>query len=122
MIQKININKLGYFHDKKRLDKLNSLVEIHTRLSPELLMQTGCSFQEAMQILFVLVHLYVANPYLLVYIIDDPEAPIEKRPLSMGLPTLPYIFPDGETVVEDKEKLFFGFEFDLVSNNIEFEV
>ena len=123
MPNKIDISRVTYFTDPKRLDQLNELVALHSSLSPELLMvATGCTYHEGSRILFILFEAYLAEAFLLVYIIDDQEAPVEKRLLSLGLPNIPYIYSDGDKTVFTKDDLFFGFEFDLVSQDIEFEV
>ncbi len=111
-----------FFRDDTRLQKLNVLFEIHTTLSPSLIMSaTNCDLSDALAILILLYEKYYADARILVYHRDEPDQPFQRRPFSDGLPKIPLAF-DGEfgvREVTDAEELFVRFEFDLQHEDIQ---
>lgn len=114
-LQKIKLTQSEHFKNRANIDKLNRLVEIHTTLSPTLLMDvTNCTFDDALYVLMVLYELYIVDGFILVYYMKDQGSAIQRRSFSSGFPQLPLRYAyEGRTIIIKRENLlFFKFEFD----------
>jgi hypothetical protein len=115
----ISLSKSVFSENKKRLELLNDIVAHHTTLSPGLLMSyTGCSLRDAFYVLVLLFERNLAEGYLWIYHIANPEHAIQRRALSTGLPKVPFAYrdEDGEVTVTDLTEISYTFEFDIKPN------
>ncbi len=104
--------RIPYFSDAAHLAALNDVVGLHTRLAPNvLMMSTGCSFKQAMRILWLLFELEFAEGFLLLYLRDDPDVFIDRRSLIEGLPDFPLQYNYGANSVESADDILYSFEF-----------
>lgn len=112
-------SEFPYFSSEDRIQQLNRIVRLHTELSPQVIMTaTGCSFQQALQILLVLFELELAEAFILVYLRDDPDVYIAKRHIRDGPPKFPFQYDHGDQVVNDPNEVLYGFEFDISTKRI----
>ena len=121
-MQEVNVTYFSAFSGANRLQKLNDFVQDRVTLMPhEMAIATGCSLVEATALLMLLYHLYIADPYLLVFHKSHPFEMILKLPLEGGLPKLPLVCDLCEDEITDPDSLFYDFEFKLKSN-VQFRV
>lgn len=109
----IDLNgRIPYFSKSIRLIALNDIVSLHQRLTPNIvMMSTGCSFKQALQVLWLLFEFGYAQAFILVYLKDDPEVFIERRSLFDGLPEFPLVYDFGSKIVETSQDVLYSFEF-----------
>jgi hypothetical protein len=106
--------KFYYFHDPSKLKQLNDIIQLHSLITPNILiMATGCSFKQATQILLLLFELDIADCFVLIYLKDDPEVYIAKRSLFEGLPSFPYSYDYNAKTVPNASDVIYGFEFKI---------
>lgn len=113
------LNQSVFSEDPESLGLLNEIVAHHETLSPGLLMSsTGCSLRDSFYILILLFERHLAEGYLVIYHLINPDRAIFRRPLSSGLPKTPFIYDsdDGEVTVNDIEDIFYTIEFDLLKD------
>jgi len=123
MTQKVNLYSICCFSESDRLRELNRLVAIHTDLMPhQVAAATGCELKEAMEVLVLLYHLYLADAFTLVYHNEHPNTPAIALEVSKGVPpALPVICPLCEKEINDPNELSYGFLVKL-NENVEFVV
>ena len=112
-----------FFQDVINLERLNAVLKIHNKLSPNLIIGgTGCSFQEALQILILLFEMRLADGFILVYLKDIPDAFIGRNPLEHGFPKFPYSYNYGDDVIGSPDEVLYEFEFQTNIDDIRFMV
>jgi hypothetical protein len=113
----VPIDAFPFFAEEWRLERLNRTVERSQQLmAQQIAGATGCDVQVAFNFLMYLVNSFLADPYLLIYCLEnasDPPHPIDSRPLSDGPPSLPYICPDSGYEVTDRDELAYDVMFVL---------
>lgn len=108
----INLSKFPFFKDKTARELLNRHIQNNPDVMPHgIAVVTGCSFNEATQILFLLFHLYLAEVFLLVYHNDHPTRAIMARKLSEGFPILPVTCPICDRDIELESELAYDLLF-----------
>jgi hypothetical protein len=108
----VKLSKVYYFNEDSHLEKLNRHVRIHTDLMPhQVAAATGCKLEEAMEVLMLLFHLYLAEALLLVYHNDHPNIPAKALNISEGLPSLPFICDVCEKEISNPDELSYDFLF-----------
>jgi hypothetical protein len=108
----INLKRFPYFNKDRPLRELNHLAEIHDNLMPhQVAAATGCSLDEAMGVLLLLVDRALVEAFLLVYHNAHPDIPVLARSMLEGFPTPPLTCKICEKDIEQGTELSYDFLF-----------
>ena len=105
----LSLNNIPYFRNDKTLQDLNRIVETRSNLMPhELAVAVGCSVQEALEVLMILVSHSLAEAFILVYhstCPENPQVPFLSRSIYDGLPKIPIVCDICQNNIEDDAEL-----------------
>jgi hypothetical protein len=114
-MRKAILLKLACLNDSN-LEILQRLLKTRDALMPhQLAGATGCSLNEAMQLLLSLFDQGLAELLLLVYHRAHPDVPIQSRNLLNGFPQLPFLCSECEDEIMSKDELLYDFLFRIPS-------
>jgi hypothetical protein len=123
-METVSLTKFQHFRGADALSALNKLVETHSNLmAHQVAAATGCDLYTAMALLLHLSALAVVRPKTLVYHRNDdtdPPTPILSLEINVGPPTLPFICPICNQLIDDYDELNFDFIF-ILDKKIRFE-
>jgi hypothetical protein len=113
----LDIHKLSCFNDPERVKNLNRLIVTNPDLMPhQVAIATGCSIEQAMQVLMLLYDQYLANAFTLIYHKSHPEAPPAlalQVDIAEGIPHFPIRCPICDEVIASSSDVTYGFLFVL---------
>ena len=116
-MQTINLTSFPCLGKEAQLQSLNNLVDISDSLMPhQIAVATGCSIDEALAVLLLLLRLSTVKGFLLVYHSghEDNNPPIMARNIFDGLPILPFICEVCQKEIINANELSYDFLFKLI--------
>ena len=113
----INMNKVPYFSNPKRLRRLKEFLSVRDDfMVHELAVATGCSFQEALSVCVLLWHFQVAEIYILLSLPDLSDITLYQGKLSDGPPKLPFYNEDYDIQIDNLSDMTYEFQFIMFPN------
>lgn len=91
-------------------------------MSHQLVAATGCTFSDALGILFLLYHFDLADAFLVVYHKNDTETPIQISDFINGPPKVPFVNSMTEEMIYDLNELMYTLMFKLKTRDIVFVI
>lgn len=117
----VNLASFPYFNNTSSLQRLNRHIKLHSDfMLHQLVAATGCTFSDALGILFLLYHFDLADAFLVIYHKNDKETPILITDFIKGPPEVPFINPMTEEIIHDPHELVYTFMFKLKTRDILF--
>jgi len=119
----VDIRKIPCFSDRNRIAVLNRLVVTNPDLMPhQVAAATGCTLEDAMQVLMLLYDLHLVEAFTLVYHSVHPDAPPAqalRMDISDGLPSFPIQCPLCEEKIDSPSEVTYGFLF-VLNEDVQF--
>jgi hypothetical protein len=113
----INLSKVPYFSNPKRLNRLKDFLSRRDDfMVHELAVATGCSLDDALKVCILIWHFRVAEIYVLLNRLDLSSNPIYTAKLSDGPPALPFYSEDNDVEIESLDNVSYEFHFVLFAD------
>jgi hypothetical protein len=113
-MKKINLYRFPRIGKSDSVKRLNRMIRGNRRLMlHQIAVATGCKLDEAMGFVYLVLYEKGGEAFILVFhITEDTDPPVvaARRPVSKGLPPLPFICNNCGLEIDDPDELSFELE------------